>query len=136
MGQISNPPVSGIFTPVLAFGGASVGMTGSFVGHYTLIGNRLFFNLTIILTAKGSSTGTALITGLPYPNLNSTNNRGAFSTVALSMASMTDLHARIGPNASGIDLSNFTGSTEVALTEANFTDTSFIIISGHYPVSA
>jgi hypothetical protein len=54
------------FTAQLAFGGASVGMTGTFAGRYTRIGNIVTGRISITLTAKGSSTGTATITGLPY----------------------------------------------------------------------
>jgi hypothetical protein len=52
----------GTFTPTLTFGGASVGMTYTTqVGAYTKIGNRVFFDLNVVLTNKGSSTGLAAV---------------------------------------------------------------------------
>lgn len=56
-----------LWTPVLKFGGGVVGITyGTQTGRYTRIGNMVFVRLRIVLTSKGSSTGTATITGLPF----------------------------------------------------------------------
>lgn len=58
----------GTFTPVLAFGGSSTGITyGIQTGFYTVLANLVFINLEITLTNKGSATGTATISGLPFP---------------------------------------------------------------------
>jgi hypothetical protein len=62
---------SGSFTPVLQFGGASVGITyTSQVGSYTQFGtgsgSRACINITLVTSNKGSSTGTLLISGLPF----------------------------------------------------------------------
>lgn len=57
----------GTFTPVLTFGGAAVGMTYSVqAGVYQRIGNRCNTSVKIVLTAKGSSTGSAIVSGIPY----------------------------------------------------------------------
>lgn len=57
----------GSFTPVLAFGGASVGITYSEQeGAYTRIGNIVFGFISMVLTSKGTSIGSATISGLPY----------------------------------------------------------------------
>lgn len=54
------------FTPTLAFGGGSTGMTFAFrAGSYTQLGNIVFFAFDLLLSAKGSSTGSATIGGLP-----------------------------------------------------------------------
>jgi hypothetical protein len=59
--------VEGTFTPGIAFGGGATGITYTTqTGHYTKIGNRVFFDINIVLSAKGSSTGSAAITGLPF----------------------------------------------------------------------
>jgi hypothetical protein len=56
----------GIFTPAIAFGGASVGITYSQQqGFYTKIGNLVTCQIRIVLSNKGSSSGDASITGLP-----------------------------------------------------------------------
>lgn len=58
---------AGTWTPSLQFGGAAVGMTYSAQsGTYTKIGKICIAQLDITLSAKGSSTGSATITGLPF----------------------------------------------------------------------
>lgn len=58
----------GTFTPTIAFGGASVGVTyAAQAGFYTKIGNRVEYSLVIVLTSKGSSVGSMTVGGLPFP---------------------------------------------------------------------
>ena len=58
---------SGTFTPGLAFGGNGVGMTfSSRSGTYVKAGKIVLVSFYIALSAAGSSTGTATITGLPH----------------------------------------------------------------------
>lgn len=80
----------GSWTPSLTFGGGATGMTynGQY-GRYTKIGNTVTVQCGLYLGLKGSSTGGALISGLPFatPNasfgsyggtlLNSRANMGA-----------------------------------------------------------
>lgn len=56
------------WTPIITFGGASVGMVNASTGLYARIGNVVFFAALVGYTAfnKGSSTGVAAIAGLPY----------------------------------------------------------------------
>lgn len=62
---------NGSWTPVLSFGGASTGITYlSRGGWYSRYGNILFYGCTISLNSKGSSTGAAVIDGLPYSSGN------------------------------------------------------------------
>lgn len=57
----------GTWTPAITFGGSSVGITyNTQAGHYVKVGNSVILNAFINLTSKGSSTGVALITGLPF----------------------------------------------------------------------
>lgn len=57
----------GTWTPALTFGGGSTGLTYSArAGSYTKIGNRVIVDGRMTLSAKGSSTGTALVGGLPF----------------------------------------------------------------------
>lgn len=124
----------GSFTPTLLFGGAAVGMTYSYqAGRYTKIGNRVFFFLEIILTAKGSSTGTATITGQPFTNANIIGAPLAgFST---GMASLVDgFIGFIAANSATITCYTGAATGNVAATQANFTDTSRIDISGSIQV--
>ena len=65
---------SSTWTPVLTFGGGSTGITYTTQSAtYSVIGNVCFLNVLITLSNKGSSTGTAAITGLGFtPAANST----------------------------------------------------------------
>ena len=57
----------GSWTPVLSFGGGTTGITYSARdGSYTRIGRQVTVHFMIEMTSKGSSTGTATITGLPF----------------------------------------------------------------------
>ena len=58
---------AGTFTPGIAFGGASTGITYNAVtaGKYTQIGNVVFFTIILALTSKGTATGNATLTGMP-----------------------------------------------------------------------
>ena len=57
----------GTWSPGFAFGGGSTGMTFSQqTGSYTKLARSVEVNLFPALTAKGSSTGAATITGLPF----------------------------------------------------------------------
>lgn len=71
------------FTPVVAFGGASVGITYTTqYGYYLRIGNLVTVWVDIVLSNKGSSTGTMSITGLPYANNTGCNVVGYMSVDA------------------------------------------------------
>src|SRR5258708_6044322 len=55
------------FVPVLTFGGGSTSITySSQLGTYTVIGNSVSITINLALTSKGSSTGIASISGLPF----------------------------------------------------------------------
>jgi hypothetical protein len=57
----------GNFTPAVNFGGATTGITYSTQsGVYRKIGNVVIASAAMTLTSKGSATGAATITGLPF----------------------------------------------------------------------
>lgn len=58
---------AGTWTPAITFGGAAVGVTySSRSGRYTKLGRAVFCEFQMVLSSKGSSTGTALLEGLPF----------------------------------------------------------------------
>lgn len=58
---------SSSFTPTLNFGGGTTGITYSIrEGVYLRIMNMCYFSINIALSSKGSSTGNANISGLPF----------------------------------------------------------------------
>jgi hypothetical protein len=61
----------GTWTPVLVFGSGSTGITYSTQqGTYTKVGRTVTIRFEISLSSKGSSTGEASITGLPFASAN------------------------------------------------------------------
>ena len=131
----------GTGTPVLAFGGASVGITYSRqVLRYTRIGNKVFIHIDLALTNKGSSTGDATITGLPFamnaagtetflpvhaivaPDLNVAGGFYDVSPFVQASATVIDLYER-GDNV-----------THAALTDVDFGNSTAFVIEGGYEV--
>lgn len=111
------------WTPVLGFGGASVGITYSVqAGNYTVFGDVVIANFKITLTSKGSSVGNATITGLPYASLNGREN-GVLDTPNAAMLGLTSTpFIVISSSTLFPSQTNATGRTQ--LTDANFTNTS------------
>ena len=77
----------GTWTPLLAFGGSSTGITydASDRGVYTKVGNIVTVFVRMVLTSKGSASGSATVTGLPF-----TSKGGNFVT-GCSLAGFNDL---------------------------------------------
>lgn len=74
------------FTPTLAFGGASTGITYAVQGgSYTRIGNLIWFTINLNLTSKGTATGSATIEGLPFTANSSTYEGVRLSNVAFTI---------------------------------------------------
>lgn len=119
----------GTFTPTLTFGGGSVGITYlNQTGKYTKIGNTVSISITIILSNKGSSTGTALITGLPF----AVTQEPAYSVYvqSVSFADMLVLNSDAGTNVNLREVSN-AGITTL-LNDTNFANDSMVRVSGTY----
>jgi hypothetical protein len=125
----------GNFTPVLDFGGGTTGIAyNTQIGRYTKIGRLVQVNITIYLSSKGSSTGVAKITGLPF----------ATGGTQFTAHSYDD---RVSGGAVKIQLYNNGNSTQLQLFEADddqvnnsqiqqdsFSNTAFLIISMQYYV--
>lgn len=125
----------GTFTPNLLFGGSAVGMTyTNRLGFYTKIGNSVFFTINITLSAKGSSVGTATISGMPFTSSSVTGSgAGVYSTLVSSVAGVAALlHALIGASASNVSLFYGSATGSVNFTDANATNTSIMVFVGMY----
>lgn len=123
----------GTFTPALNFGGASVGMTYTKQeGVYTKIGRVVYLQINIVLSAKGSSTGSATITGLPFTSAASPITGGTF--LASNMITVAVPSFFIGAVGTTITLQDFTGSTNAAMTNGDFNNTSELYITTFYRV--
>lgn len=120
------------YSPVLTFGGGSTGITYSTqTGEYTQIGNIVYFTAFLILTSKGSSTGSAAIS-IPVTNggVITSINSGFFRQITL-----TALYTSVGGYIQS-NLLNLTqlGSAQIpsSITDAMFANTSEIMFSGIY----
>ena len=116
------------------FGGASVGLTYSTqAGTYTKIGRQVTLNGRFTLSAKGSSTGEARITGLPFTIANTEGNR---SVPALRFADITFVNQFQGfgvNNSTQILLQQITTlGVQTSLSDANFANNSEIFICFTY----
>lgn len=124
--SLSPTPTSTAWVPTLQFGGASVGITYSVQqGTYQQIGNLVFFNFRVTLTSKGSSVGTATITGLPV-------NVGASSVEIIAPAITSSITNTAGFTNCFVDFGLASGTNTVRLTQSGsgqvyavLTDTNF-----------
>jgi hypothetical protein len=125
----------GTFTPGLTFGGGNTGITYSAVtGGYTKIGRVVHYRIYITLSAKGTSTGAAAVTGLPFTVA---AGGSTFHLQNLSFVGVTytgNPFAITSPVSTTISLSYNNGATGAAgsITDTNFTNTSTIYLSGTY----
>lgn len=129
----------GTWTPIVSFGFGTTGITYSIQGgYYVKVGQMVLIQLRTIFTAKGSSTGNARISGLPF---NCTSVTGqAYTPVTWGYyAGFTALPTPTGYIETGnadINLM-FHGATAVgAISDASFTNTSDMIITAVYRASA
>jgi hypothetical protein len=116
----------GTWTATLAFGGASVGITyNNQGGTYTKIGNLVVCTVLLQLSNKGSSSGAATITGLPFSG-------PSFGSVAIGQfasTSFTDVPFGYA-NATTITLQQTTNAGSLSnLTNTNFTNNSQLILT-------
>ena len=124
----------GTWTMGVSFGGASVGVTYSTnTGAYTKIGRKVTVTGYLALSNKGSSTGAAKITGLPF----AIGTGGQFSSSAngfLNFISYTGVPQIVGLSAATViecyQLSAL-GSLS-ALTNTNFANNSEVYLSYTY----
>ena len=132
--QLLNWYEEGTWTIGVAFGGASVGITyGSFTGYYTRIGSLVTVTGYCTLTNKGSSTGAATITGLPFTATNNAANysAGALWTDAITFVGIQQAYININTKTIALFNTASTGAS-TALTDVNFSSSSRFMISLTY----
>jgi hypothetical protein len=135
---VENPVLieAGTWTPAVTFGGNSTGTTYSTqTGSYTRIGNRVFVDGILVMTDKGTSTGTAVIGGLPY-------TVGAYASAPMRVAladGLQDVITAWQPifdiSTTNIALQYMTSTGSVAgTTDASYTGTETFVLGGSYRV--
>jgi hypothetical protein len=118
----------GTWTPAITFGNLAVGLTMSAQhGYYTRIGNLVFIECDVRLSAKGSSTGTARITGLPFAAIGNRSSAyvvyssmtGTWKSVHVATQTASTILAVVGAAIPAT-------SSGSVLSDANFSDTSIL----------
>ncbi len=119
----------GSWTPVLKFGGASVGITYTTQsGVYRQVGNAVLAACSITLSAKGSSTGAVTITGLPVAVGALEHTTKAFT---VSVGAVDDIaFAYVAPGATSVQLLKNTDAS--AITDTSFGATSRVLFTLAY----
>lgn len=140
--QIVSIPAASTWTPSLKFGGASSGMTYTTQsGYYRTFGGAgtgalAFITLEVVLSNKGSSSGTATI-ALPTGNAAIDQSFSIYgSNFGGSFHSLT---SRVSSGGATLTLGGFTrgiidGDT-TDLTNSDFSNTSSFVITGTYVLS-
>jgi hypothetical protein len=128
----------GTWTMGVSFGGGTTGITynSSYVtGSYTKVGNRVFISGVLVLTSKGSSTGSALLTGLPFTSSSSASAASAFSQVLYNTTFTGQQFLESNSSATTANLWQVSAlGVRSALTDANFNNNSQITVGGSYTV--
>lgn len=132
--ELFNDYEEGTWTPAFSFGGGTTGITYSVqAGYYTKVGNIVTVTGQVEVSNKGSSTGNALITGLPFTVV---NNAGALSAGAIRFANITytgmaTIMANQNTTTVALEQTDTAGNRS-SLTNTNFSNISFYIFSITY----
>lgn len=117
-----------VVLPGISFGGASAGITyGTQQAQWRISGSTLIYQYRIALTAVGTSTGAAAVTGLPFvPNSAFAPAGGGAVPYATGMASLTG-GIVASPAASGVlNLYQYNSSGIGTVVNTNFTSSSVL----------
>lgn len=127
----------GTWTPALSFGGGTTGITygAATLGRYTKVGNLVTLTGMLTLTSKGSATGAAQVTGLPFASLNDSIYASCAVGYASGFTSVTGaVLGLVLPNASKISLYQSNNGGAAGLTNAQLTNTSALYFTVSYEV--
>lgn len=124
----------GTWTMGVAFGGGNTGVTYSLnTGTYTKIGRQVTVNGFLVLSNKGSSTGAATITGLPFTIANTTGNLATASLRLENITFTNQFQAYGGTGTTIIILEEITVlGTITDITNADFVNDSKVLVNLTY----
>ena len=128
---------TGSWTPAMSFGGGTTGITydANTSGTYVKNGKLVVVTGYLVLTSKGTDTGTATITGLPKTNGTGYGNTSCCFLRCSAVANSGTIQGAIERNTTQISLSEInTAGTTTAITDADFSNTSAIYIQATYIV--
>lgn len=93
------------WTPAIAFGGSSVGVTYTLQeGRYTKIGRLVVASWNLILSNKGAAAGSVTITGLPFTASGAATAVNAVSAVQWVALATTQLNVTTSVNPGGTNM--------------------------------
>jgi hypothetical protein len=114
----------------LTFGGGSTGMTtSSTTCGWQMRGSLVTVSYSMFLTAKGSSTGPAVLTGLPLTSAATASTLNPMNYANLANACVTAIpncgvFASVRVSDTAANLGSWGAGNMISLTDANFTNTS------------
>jgi hypothetical protein len=128
----------GTFTPGLTLGGGATGITyGAQTGRYTQIGNIVHISGVLTLTSKGSSTGVAVITGLPVAATTTSSAGSIAAMTAFMTVTGTAVTYWVSPVASTSTMNavvSVNGAAVRSLLDTDLANTSSWTFNGSYLV--
>lgn len=139
--ELFNDYEEGTFVPTIA-GATTAGVQTYAVqtGFYTRIGNRVYFNLRVVLSAKDAATsGNLIINGLPFTSSATASNFSPLSVSNVGLITLTPLYTQVSSqvenNSALMYLGQIgSGQSFSYLQAAAFTDTTRIAVAGNYAV--
>lgn len=122
------------FTPGVTFGGNAVGMTfSSRIGRFSRQGNLVHYEVILVFSAKGSSTGALRITGLPITSAAATNHEPSASIYgAVLNLIVGHLQAIVVNGDTKLQLFYLGTGSATEFSDVNIANTSELRISGSY----
>lgn len=122
----------GTWTPTLTFGNAAVGMTyANRSGTYCKVGRQVSLVGTFALSAKGSSTGTARLSGFPFSSM-AQDGASFIAGYTANLSTITGaVMGALGASATTANLTNGNGNPS-NLSDTNFANNSQINFTGTY----
>jgi hypothetical protein len=134
--EVLNDYEEGTWTIGLTFGGGNTGLTTALnTGRYTKIGRQVTVCGRLELSNKGSSTGAAVITGLPFTIANANDAQQAASFRCNGVSYTGAFQGYGGANTTTIPLEQISeAGSPTDLTNSNFSNGTSIQISLTYTV--
>lgn len=126
---------TGEFLPTVKFGGAGVGVTYTTQnGRYVRTINLVYFQIEILLSSKGSSTGNVTIEDLPFAAKSTTpTKQGPFACEVLtSTLSDKQFYGLITQATSKLSLFIVSGTGNAAVANTQINNTTSIWVTGMY----
>lgn len=123
----------GTYTQGISFGGGTTGITyvGN-TGQYVKIGDAVAIEGYTVLSNKGSSTGAAKVTGLPFTVVTYNSLAMRLDGIASAIDGHFSVLTEISTTNCYIQYLGAAATTQASLTDANFGNSTSVICSGMY----